>query len=237
MLNVIELNVISISSSSAALNAASRSVLARNFRSWQWRLLCCRAMKGERAMVAASEITELLNAANSGDAVAQDAAYRIVYDELKRCAARQSALAPGSSLSATALVNELYLRLTDRRVGRIQSRKHFFALAARAMRQITTDHARRRTAVKRGRGAAHFQIDTRDLGASSAEETLELDAALNELSRCDADLAQLVEWHFFAGLTFKEIAEELQRHERTVRQDWELARAFLRNAMDKAQPS
>jgi len=185
-------------------------------------------------MVAASAITELLNAANSGDAAAQDAAYSLVYDELKRCANRQSALAQGSSLSATALVSELYLRLSDRRVDRIHSRKHFFALAARAMRQITTDHARRRTAAKRGRGAEHFQIDTRDLGASNAEETLELDAALSDLSRCDADLAQLVEWHFFAGLTFKEIAAELGRHERTVRHDWELARAFLRQAMDKA---
>ena len=188
----------------------------------------------ERTMVAASAITELLNAANSGNAAAQDAAYSLVYDELKRCANRQSALAQGSSLSATALVSELYLRLSDRRVDRIHSRKHFFALAARAMRQITTDHARRRTAAKRGRGVEHFQIDTRDLGATNAEETLELDAALADLSRCDADLAQLVEWHFFAGLTFKDIAAELGRHERTVRHDWELARAFLRQAMDKA---
>jgi RNA polymerase sigma factor (TIGR02999 family) len=185
-------------------------------------------------MVAASEITELLNAANSGDAAAQDAAYSLVYAELKRCANRQSALAQGSSLSATALVNELYLRLSDRRVDRIHSRRHFFALAARAMRQIITDHARRRTAVKRGRGVEHFQIDTRDLGVTSAEETLALDAALGDLFRCDPELAQLVEWHFFAGLTFKDIAVELGRHERTVRHDWELARAFLRQAMDKA---
>lgn len=189
---------------------------------------------GERAMVAVSEITELLNAANSGDAAAQDAAYSLVYAELKRCANRQSALAQGSSLSATALVSELYLRLSDRRVNRIHSRKHFFALAARAMRQIITDHARRRTAAKRGRGVEHFQIDTRDLGVTNAEETLALDAALGDLSRCDPDLAQLVEWHFFAGLTFKDIAAELGRHERTVRHDWELARSFLRQAMDKA---
>jgi len=185
-------------------------------------------------MVAASEITDLLNLANSGDAAAQDAAYSLVYDELKHCANRQSAMAKGSSLSATALVNELYLRLSDRRVDRIHSRRHFFALAARAMRQIVTDHARRKTAAKRGRGVEHFQIDTRDLGVANAEETLALDAALVDLFRCDADLAQLVEWHFFAGLTFKDIALELGRHERTVRHDWELARSFLRQAMDKA---
>jgi RNA polymerase sigma factor (TIGR02999 family) len=186
-------------------------------------------------MVVASEITDLLNLANSGDAAAQDAAYALVYDELKRCAKRQSALMQGSSLSATALVSELYLRLTDRGVDRIHSRKHFFALAARAMRQITIDHARHRAAAKRGRGVEHFQIDTRDLGVSSAEETLDLDAALTNLSRCDPDLGQLVEWHFFAGLTFDEIAIELGRHERTVRHDWELARAFLRDAMDRAR--
>ena len=82
------------------------------------------------------EITQLLNAANSGDAAAQDAAYQLVYDELKRCARRQSSLTPGSSLSPTALVSELYLKLSEKRVARIDNRRHFFALASRAMRQI-----------------------------------------------------------------------------------------------------
>ena len=186
-------------------------------------------------MVAASHITDLLNAANSGDAAAQDAAYVLVYDELKRCANRQSALQKGSTLSATALVSELFLRLSDRRVNRIHSRRHFFALAARAMRQIITDHARRRTAVKRGSGVEPFQIDTRDLGATNAEQILDLDAALSDLSRCDPDLARLVEWHFFTGFTFKDIAVELGCDERTVRRDWELARAFLRQAMNQVQ--
>jgi len=184
-------------------------------------------------MATGSDITELLNAANSGDAAAQDAAYALVYDELKRCARRQSALGQGSSLSATALVSELYLKLRAGRVDRIHNRSHFFALAARAMRQITVDHARHHTRVKRGGGAEHFEVDTRDLGATTAEQTLELDAALRELERRDADLAQLVEWHFFGGLTFQDIADELGCHERTVRHDWELARAFLRETMDR----
>jgi RNA polymerase sigma factor (TIGR02999 family) len=191
----------------------------------------CRA----QAMATGAEITELLNAANSGDAAAQDAAYALVYDELKRCARRQSALAPVSSLSPTALVSELYLKLRDGHLDRIQNRRHFFALAARAMRQITIDHARHRTRAKRGGGAEHFEVDTRDLGATTAEQTLELDAALTNLGKCDSDLAQLVEWHFFAGLTFQDIADELGRHERTVRHDWELARAYLRQAMDQGQ--
>jgi RNA polymerase sigma factor (TIGR02999 family) len=188
-------------------------------------------------MTAVSEITELLNAANSGDAAAQDAAYQLVYDELKRCARRQSALMPGSSLSPTALVSELYLKLRENQVERIHNRRHFFALAARAMRQITIDHARTRTRLKRGGGAEHFEIDTNDLGAATAEQTLELDAALTGLTARDSDLAQVVEWHFFAGLTFQDIADELGRHERTVRHDWELARAYLRRAMNQgAQP-
>ncbi|MEP7043163.1 MAG: ECF-type sigma factor [Dokdonella sp.] len=183
-------------------------------------------------MATGSKITELLNAANSGDAAAHDAAYALMYDELKRCARRQSALVQGSSLSPTALVNELYLRLRAGRVDHIENRRHFFALAARAMRQIIIDHARRRTRAKRGGGAEHLEIDTRDLGAATAEQALELDAALCALSQRDPDLAQLVEWHFFAGLTFQDIADELGRHERTVRHDWELARAYLRQAMD-----
>jgi RNA polymerase sigma factor (TIGR02999 family) len=186
-------------------------------------------------MTSGAEITELLNAANSGDAAAQDAAYALVYDELKRCARRQSALVQGSSLSPTALVNELYLKLRAGDVGRIQNRRHFFSLAARAMRQITIDHARHRSRAKRGGGVENFEVNTSDLGATTAEQTLELDAALTGLGKHDADLAQLVEWHFFAGLTFQDIADELGRHERTVRHDWELARAYLRRAMDQVQ--
>jgi RNA polymerase sigma factor (TIGR02999 family) len=187
-------------------------------------------------MASAPEITELLNAANSGDAAAQDAAYAMVYDELKRCARRQSAIVQGSTLSPTALVSELYLKLKGGHVERIQNRSHFFALAARAMRQITVDHARHRSRAKRGGGVEHRAVDTGDLGATTAEQTLELDAALTDLGQRDPDLVRLVEWHFFAGLTFQEIGNELGRHERTVRHDWELARAWLRRAMEREQP-
>jgi RNA polymerase sigma factor (TIGR02999 family) len=186
-----------------------------------------------RQMSTGVEITELLNAANSGDASAQDAAYQLVYDELKRCARRQSSLTPGSSLSPTALVSELYLKLSEKRVARIDNRRHFFALASRAMRQIMVDNARHRTRLKRGRGVVHTTVDTADLGATTAEQALELDAALTDLGRRDADLVRVVEWHFFGGMTFQEIGDELGRHERTVRHDWELARACLRAAMDR----
>ena len=184
-----------------------------------------------------ADITELLNAAQSGDPGAQETAYALVYDELKRCARRQKAFVPGSSLSPTALVSELYLKLQAGRVARIHSRSHFFALAARAMRQITIDHARHHVRAKRGRGVEHVEIDTRDLGAASADAALELDAALTNLSQRDPDLAQIVEWHFFAGLTFQDIADELGRHERTVRHDWELARAYLRKSIGRSPDS
>jgi len=186
-------------------------------------------------MTDVAEITELLNAATSGDAAAQDAAYALVYEELKRCARRQGALPHASSLSPTAIVSELYLKLRAGHLERIQNRRHFFALAARAMRQIVIDHARQRSRVKRGGGVDHVEVDTQDLGASTADETLELDAALTKLTQRDPDLAQVVEWHFFAGLTFQDIADELGRHERTVRHDWELARAYLRRQMGHGQ--
>ncbi|HEY6985215.1 MAG TPA: ECF-type sigma factor [Rhodanobacteraceae bacterium] len=189
-------------------------------------------------MADADDITELLNAAQSGDSDAQATAYAMVYEELKRCARRQKALAPGSSLSPTAIVSELYLRLSGgHRSDRIRNRAHFFALAARAMRQIVVDHARRRTSLKRGGAADHTDVATLDLATATAEQALELDAALTTLAQRDADLAQLVEWHFFAGLTFEEIAEELGHHERTVRRDWELARACLQQSMSAATTS
>jgi RNA polymerase sigma factor (TIGR02999 family) len=103
------------------------------------------------------------------------------------------------------------------------------------MRQIMLDRVRNRTRVKRGNRIQHVKFDTRDVGATTADEALELDAALDELNRCDPKLAQLVEWHFFAGLTFDQIAAELGCSERTVRREWTLARSFLRKAMHQGK--
>ncbi|QBB69546.1 sigma-70 family RNA polymerase sigma factor [Pseudolysobacter antarcticus] len=183
-------------------------------------------------MTGESAITELLNAANSGDIAAQDVVYTTLYDELKRCAQRLKHTAPGSSLTSTALVHELFLRLNQRCVVKIQNRAHFFALAARAMRQIIVDHARRHRSIKRGGGAEFTDAEKGlNMGADSAEQALELDAALTRLASRDADLARVVEWHFFAGLSFKEIGVALGRHERTVQHDWTLARALLQESM------
>ncbi|HEX6832666.1 MAG TPA: ECF-type sigma factor [Rudaea sp.] len=177
------------------------------------------------------DITELLNAANGGDTGAQDAAYALVYAELKRCAQRQKHAMPGSSLTSTALVHELFLRLNRRGVAKIHSRAHFFALAARAMRQIIVDHARERGRLKRGGGVEFTDGHAIDVGEKSAEQALELDAALTRLASRDAELARIVEWHFFGGLTFGDIGAELGRHERTIEREWALARVMLHELM------
>jgi len=183
-------------------------------------------------MATSADITELLNAANSGDAQAQDAAYALVYGELKKCAQRQRAAVPGSSLTPTALVHELFLRFNDQRVAKIENRVHFFSLAARAMRQIVVDHARRRASFKRGGDVEVVDIDQAlEIADRTCEEALDLDEALTRLGERAPDLVRLVEWHFFAGLTFKEIAATLGRHERTVFHDWELARSVLQENM------
>lgn len=184
-------------------------------------------------------LTGLLNAAQSGDADAARSAYELVYAELKRRARNSLRSArPGDTLTPTALVHEVYLRFNDNAAQPLRDRSHFYALAARAMRQILVDHARRRCADKRGGGAHATDLDhALTLHTGDVERTLELDAALRTLESRDPELARLVEWHFFAGLNFHEIARETGRHERTVRRDWELARAFLQRELAAASAS
>lgn len=181
-------------------------------------------------------LTRLLNAAQGGDVDAAQSAYDLVYAELKRRARNSLRSArPGDTLTPTALVHEVYVRFSEREAQPLRDRTHFYALAARAMRQILVDHARRRHASKRGGGAHITDIDEAlSLHGGDVERTLELDRALRTLESRDPELARLVEWHFFAGLNFHEIARETGRHERTVRRDWELARAFLQRELAAA---
>jgi RNA polymerase sigma factor (TIGR02999 family) len=183
-------------------------------------------------------LTDLLNAAQSGDRAASQKAYELVYAELKRTARNSLRRAfAAETLTPTALVHEVYLRFNGAGAMPVRDRAHFYAVAARAMRQILVDHARRRGAGKRG-GSVHFtDLDKAlTLGADDSLRALELDAALRALEACDADLAQLVEWHFFAGLGFDEIAKETHRHKRTVFSHWELARAFLQRELGATVP-
>src|SRR5512135_2535184 len=140
-------------------------------------------------------LTGLLNAAQSGDADAARSAYELVYAELKRRARNSLRSArPDGTLTPTALVHEVYLRLNDNLTEPLRGRSHFYALAACAMRQILVDHARRRGADKRGGGAHSTDLEhALTLHTGDVERTLELDAALRTLETRDPELARLVE--------------------------------------------
>lgn len=158
-----------------------------------------------------------------------DHAFPVVYDELRRLAHRQLRReADGHSLNTTALVHEAYLRLAEGRAD-WNDREHFFALAARAMRRILVDHARRLQAVKRGEGVR--RVDFEHLDGLAAEDRAELlvalDEALDRLAALAPRQAQVVECRWFAGLTEDETAKALGIGLRTAKRDWALARSWL----------
>ena len=176
------------------------------------------------------EVTELLRAARSGDAAAAEALYRAVYGDLKRIARRQLGRRDAAStLTTTALVHEAYLRLARPGSLDLNDRTHFFSLAARAMRQILVDHARKRMADKRGGGVLALELDEGRVGAADdrADVLVALDGALEKLERVDDRLARLVEWRFFGGMTFEEAAAGIGVSDRTLKRDWKRAKAFL----------
>lgn len=180
------------------------------------------------------DVTELLAAANAGNRDAADQAFALVYDDLQRIARRQVARA-SSGPGATSLVHEVWLRLARTDAMQPGSREHFFALAARAMRQLVVDHARQRSAAKRGGGIvpeALEEIQERVGALGDAERLLGLDQALTRLAALDKPLASLVEMRFFAGLELTEIAEITGRSERSLKRDWRKARAILHATLD-----
>ena len=180
-------------------------------------------------MADSSDITRLLGAARGGDRAALDRVLATLYQELHAMARRQLAGARGHTLDATALVHEAYLRVAGRAEAKFDDRAHFFAYAASAMRSVVVDYARQRMARKRG-GDLHRVTDLpEDLegGVRLDEDTLALDTALNRLAAVDTRLAQVVELRYFAGLSELEIAELLERSERSIRRDWQKARIFL----------
>jgi RNA polymerase sigma factor (TIGR02999 family) len=177
------------------------------------------------------DITELVVALRSGDREALDRLFTRVYEQLHERAHGQLMRArSGETLSTTVLVHETWLRFAGQDGSRIApaDRGHFFALAARAMRQIIIDNARRTNAQKRGGGAILSGITIDALpGPSSAPTLVALDGALDELAKLDERLARIVELRFFAGLTVDETADALGISARTVKRDWRKARAFL----------
>jgi RNA polymerase sigma factor (TIGR02999 family) len=182
-------------------------------------------------------ITSWVAAARAGDRAAGERLYEAVYGELRRLARAQRArLGSPDTLTTTVLVQELYLRLARAAELSVADRNHFFSLAARVMRQILIDGARRAAAGRRGAGIRVETLDEeRELVAPERpRELLALDEALDRLGEQDAELARLVELHFFAGLSFERIAETTEKSERTLRRDWRRARAFLQDRMREA---
>lgn len=175
-------------------------------------------------------VTALLGAAEGGDSDAQNRLFSLLYEELRRCAHYQRGV--GETMSTTALVHETYVKLVAAEQLRLESRRHFMALAARAMRQVLVDHARRASAGKRGGDAVFVTLDDH-LPDTPAEalEVLALDRALTELESVDERAARVVQLHFFGGLTFGAIAELEGLNERTIKRDWQAARHMLAASM------
>jgi RNA polymerase sigma factor (TIGR02999 family) len=175
------------------------------------------------------EVTSLLRAWSAGDAQALEELSPVVYRDLHRLAHRyMGSERSGHTLQTTALVNEVYLRLVDARAVSWHDRAHFFALCARLMRRILTDLARARYTRKRGGGALAVELDSGLIVAGTARPDLvALDDALEHLGKIDPRKSQVVELHFFGGLSVQETAEVLRVSPETVMRDWRLAKAWL----------
>ena len=181
------------------------------------------------------EITDALLAYGAGDEAAYDRLVSLSYPELRRIASRQLGPGrPGATLNTTGLVHEVYLKLVDQSRARYEDRNHFFAVMARAMRQVIVDHARRRSADKRGGGVAALELDeSRAVAGVTAdlEFVLGLDRVLEQLREIDERMVRVVECRFFCGYTEQETAEVLDMSLRSVQRTWQRARGWLKREL------
>ena len=181
-------------------------------------------------------VTQLLARAAEGDSSAVTSLFDLLYRELRGLAVSAMRSERGDhTLQPTALVHEAFLRLADD-TGSIENRRHFFGIAATAMRRILVEHARARHAVKRGGHAPRVSVDDVAVPAPTALDPVDLealDAALTQLAALDARQARVVELRYFAGLTVEETADVLDASPRTVKRDWQMARAWLRREMSR----
>jgi RNA polymerase sigma factor (TIGR02999 family) len=181
----------------------------------------------------AGEITRLLVSISEGDHEALNRLFPVVYTELRALAHRQLArMRPGDTLQTTALVHEAYLKLLGAARPAWHDRRHFFAVASRAMRQIAVDYARTQTAQKRGGDTPSLTLDEQRLPVvDRAHELVQLDHALTSLEALSERPARVVELRFFGGLSIEETAAVMDLSERTVKREWQKARAFLFDAL------
>ena len=181
-----------------------------------------------------TELTALLVSARQGDSAAADAAFSLLYGDLQRLArARLRQHEAMTLLDTSSLVHESYLKLIGTPSLPVEDRRHFFAYAGKVMRSVIVDFARARLAERRGGGVEHTQLDTRhaELPAAGEDDVLRVHDALEVLAQADAELAQIVEWRYFSGLSEQAIAELLGQSDRTVRRKWEKARLLLAAAL------
>jgi len=183
------------------------------------------------------DVTRALSDLQSGDRSAVNRVLPLIYDELRALAGsyfrRQRS---DHTLQPTALVHEAFVRLVDGANSEWQSRKHFFDVAAMAMRQLLADHARRRGAAKRGGDLAKVTLGDPEAGSSMGNiDLVALDDALTKLSELDERQGRIVELRFLAGLSVAETAEVLAVSQRTVKLDWQMAKAWLRQELDECK--
>jgi RNA polymerase sigma factor (TIGR02999 family) len=178
-----------------------------------------------------NEVTQILSAINRGNAHAAGQLLPLVYDELRQLAAQKLAVeTPGQTLQPTALVHEAYLRLVGEQ--KFEGRGHFFAAAAEAMRRILVENARRKKAIKHGGDLQRVELEGQDVPVRPLpDEIVALDEALTRLSAEDPKAAQIVQLHFFAGLSIEQAAEALGVSRATAYRQWSFARAWLRCAI------
>jgi RNA polymerase sigma-70 factor, ECF subfamily len=176
------------------------------------------------------EVTQLLVDWSNGNQAALDRLMPLVYTELRQLARRYMRRErSGHTMQTTALIHEAYLRLVDQNQVRWQNQAHFFGIAARLMRHILIEHARRHARAKRGGGAGKISLDeTAIVSQARAAELLALDDALEQLAAIDQRKSRVVELRFFGGLSVEEAAEVLNVAPNTVLRDWRMAKAWLR---------
>jgi RNA polymerase sigma factor (TIGR02999 family) len=190
---------------------------------------CFRLIGGLSMLQSPQNVTQLLIEGSKGNKEALDHLLPIVYDELRRQAARYLRReAPGHTLQTTALIHEAYIRLIDQRNVQWQNRAQFFGIAAQLMRRILVDHARTKKRAKRG--GSNLRVSLNDALAVTKDSELDLialDQALERLAQIDPQQSRVVELRFFSGLSVEETAEVLDVSPATVKRDWSVAKAWL----------
>jgi RNA polymerase sigma factor (TIGR02999 family) len=184
-----------------------------------------------------ADVTDLLHAARAGNQEAAAQLLPLVYDELRALArTRMAHLPPGQTMQPTALVHEAYLRLLGKNDLHVENRRHFFFVAARAMRDILVEQARSRAGLKRGGGRRRVRLSaTEVVDAANATDVLAVHEALDELEQKDPLKARIVNLRFFTGMTMEETAKVLGVSERTLHRHWVFIKAWLRSRLGNAQ--